>query len=259
VAGLCGRAVVFAVPGSRAACRLAVEKLIAPELRHLVHLAGVDRQASPLADVAFEPAAETVAEPVSEVAPAASAGARVGISGPADAAAPPRPEGSWHAVVTAWGGSVSIEAREPVPESVERNAPVMDVLQRAGRSAVLTLPDGRKYSLWGFPDLVRPSSKVLAVRDAGDHPEVLALHRWPTETGTVVPGGRVGAGDPNDVAERITGRRPPAPLGPLFAVTGGATLHQSGARVVRWDGRKDREEGNVKQSLASLVLDWSSR
>ena len=36
VGGLIGRTVVLSMPGSPAAVRLAVERIIAPELRHLV-------------------------------------------------------------------------------------------------------------------------------------------------------------------------------------------------------------------------------
>ncbi len=39
VAGLCGEMAVFSMPGSTAACRLAMEKLIVPQLPHLVGLA----------------------------------------------------------------------------------------------------------------------------------------------------------------------------------------------------------------------------
>jgi len=39
VAGLCGRMAVFSMPGSTAACRLAMEHLIVPQLAHLVGLA----------------------------------------------------------------------------------------------------------------------------------------------------------------------------------------------------------------------------
>ncbi len=38
-AGLIDRTAVFTMPGSTAAVRLAIEKIIAPELRHLMHLA----------------------------------------------------------------------------------------------------------------------------------------------------------------------------------------------------------------------------
>jgi molybdenum cofactor biosynthesis protein B len=39
VAGICGTMIVFSMPGSTAACRLAMEKLIVPQLGHLVGLA----------------------------------------------------------------------------------------------------------------------------------------------------------------------------------------------------------------------------
>lgn len=37
-AGVVGRTLVFAMPGSTKACALAMDKLVLPELRHLVHL-----------------------------------------------------------------------------------------------------------------------------------------------------------------------------------------------------------------------------
>jgi molybdenum cofactor biosynthesis protein B len=40
IGGLCGGTVVLSMPGSTAAVRLAMERLIAPELAHLVHEAG---------------------------------------------------------------------------------------------------------------------------------------------------------------------------------------------------------------------------
>lgn len=46
VAGLCGDMAVFSMPGSTAACRLAMEKLIIPELPHLVGLANPGRRSS---------------------------------------------------------------------------------------------------------------------------------------------------------------------------------------------------------------------
>ncbi len=43
VAGLLGTTVVFALPGSSGGCRLAVDKLIVPELGHIVSLANPDK------------------------------------------------------------------------------------------------------------------------------------------------------------------------------------------------------------------------
>jgi molybdenum cofactor biosynthesis protein B len=252
-AGLVGRTVVFAMPGSKAACRLAAERLILPELRHLVSLARKERPELP----AVVEEVEVPFEPV-EPAPEAKRVGGVTLVAEPDASAPaPETEPGWQARIRQWKASLDVEAREPVPESIERLAPVMDVLQRAGRAAVLTMPDGRRFSVWGFPDLLRPSSKVLAVREGGDVCEIVALHR--PDAGIVVPGGVTPDGDPQAVAERITGRRPGAPLGPLFAVTTGATYHRAGARIVKWDGHKERDEGTPKQVVASLCLEWSTR
>jgi len=48
VAGVCGRTVVFSMPGSPAAVRLAMTKLIVPELRHVVREIRKDRGAQRL-------------------------------------------------------------------------------------------------------------------------------------------------------------------------------------------------------------------
>lgn len=44
VAGVCGRTVVFLMPGSRAAVKLAMERLILPELAHVVGLLRPERR-----------------------------------------------------------------------------------------------------------------------------------------------------------------------------------------------------------------------
>ena len=44
VAGLCGTMAVFSVPGSTGACRLAMEKLVVPELAHVVGLARPEKR-----------------------------------------------------------------------------------------------------------------------------------------------------------------------------------------------------------------------
>jgi molybdopterin adenylyltransferase len=274
-AGLVGRTVVFALPGSSKACQLAVERLIAPELNHLVHLARTDRarsQGEALTDsvdsVDFAtptppPRIGTTSQP--EQADA-RAGARVAVQ-PVGAETPPPTQGAsdsgWARIVRLWGGTVHRDVREPLPEPVERLAPVVDVLHRAGSSACLELADGRRYSLWGFPDLVRANAKVLAIRAGSPFAQILALHRWPTETGTCVDG-EAGhtpsrSSDPLVVAERITGRRPTGEVGPLFAVTGDTVWFERGKRLIRWDGHRERDDGSPTQVLASLVLDWTQR
>ena len=47
--------------------------------------------------------------------------------------------------------------------------------------------------------------------------------------------------------------------GELFALDGESVWVQRGRRVYRWDGSRERDDGNPKQMLASLVLRWSNR
>jgi molybdopterin adenylyltransferase len=275
-AGLVGRTIVFAVPGSSKACQLAVERLITPDLNHLVHLARTDRareddEAWTGEDVSTAPfptpsaPPRIASSPGGAQTPVGDGRARVSMSAEPDAA--PSTQGAsdsgWQRIVRLWGGTVHRDVRETLPESLERVAAVVDVLHRAGASASLELADGRRYSLWGFPDLVRPNAKVLAIRVGSPIAQVLALHRWPAETGTCVDGDHghtpSRSSDPVAVAERLTGRRPPGEVGPLFAVAGNVVYFERDRKILRWDGTRERDEGTPNQVLASLVLDWSQR
>jgi molybdopterin adenylyltransferase len=281
-AGLVGRTLVFALPGSTGACRLAVEKLVAPELRHLAHLVRTDRPAGSRGELAPPPPAALAAtadEPTvdaefSEEGLPAPTGAfgnlgasrlELGLQPSPHEAAPPvagAEAGGWLRAVHDLRGAVLRDQREELPEAIGKLAPVVNVLEQAGESAVLEL-DGRRFSLWGLPDLRRPGSKVLAVAPGEPLAEVLALHRHPITTGTCVEG--TGGRCPSrsaplgEVAEAVTGRAPPGEPGPLFAVSGDAIWFERRGRVIRWDGAREREEGTPRQALASLVLEWSQR
>jgi molybdopterin adenylyltransferase len=277
-AGLVGRTVVFAVPGSAAAGRLAIDALIGPELAHLVHLARTDRAAPGSGQVRgeVEPEVEAEFEVVGEGTPEAGAGegrsgpapragASVGLAhhGAGEAPAPvPDGDAPWRRAITAWGGTLQTGAREDLPELVERLAPAVDILHQAGAVGVMMLPDGRRYGLYGFPDLVRPSAKVIAVGHGGPLAHVLAVHRWPVVTGTCAHRGPTPTvnDDPAAVSEQIAGRPWPRTDGDtLFAVTGDTVWVLRGRRVLRWDGRSERDDGTPTQVLVSLLLDWSGR
>lgn len=296
VGGLVGRTLVLALPGSTAACRLAMEKLVLPELRHLVHLSRKDRapgHAAPVDDdwavddpsvidgepvgvpprdeptleAEFEEETDALPPPTGTLGRLGGPGRlEIGLSAPEDER-PPDPgapaRSGWQRAVYDLGGEVRHDLREELPPALEKFAPVVNVLEQAGESGVLILPSGVRYSLWGFPDLRRPGSKVLAVGWGSPLAEILALHRHPTPTGACIderhgllPHRDRAAGP---VAEQITGRPPPGTTGSLVAVTGDAVWFERDGRVVRWDGQREREDGSVKQALASLVLDWSQR
>lgn len=287
MAGVLGKVPVFALPGSEAACRLAMTRLILPELGHVLRELARDggpkhvrrpsdeepvvRRTVAVAEDGTEeeveildddglpppsgnlgrlgmPPAQPISENVVEEAPSHD------ISGV--------PYG-WLRAVREIRGEVLHEKREEIPWDLEEIAPVMNVLETAGEQAVLQLPSGRKYSLWGWPDLQRPRSKVLAIGWGKPLAEVAALHRYPTMTGLCIEGDKgllPAAHTPvGEVCEAVTGRVPRDTSGTLFAVTGTEVYLLRERRVFRWDGRRESDQGTPKQVLATLMIAWSNR
>jgi hypothetical protein len=173
------------------------------------------------------------------------------------------PASGWKRAVFEIEGEVVFDRREDLPQPIEKLAPLMDVLHTAGQTAVLKRAGRLRYSLWGWPDLQRPTSKVLAVGWGDPLAEVVALHRFPVQTGTCIEGahGLLPKADTDiaTVAEAVTGRAPKDTSGKLFAIQGDTIYVRRGGAVYSWDGRKERNEGTERQVLASLVLRWSNR
>ncbi len=167
----------------------------------------------------------------------------------------------WLRAVRELEGKVHLDQREELPQPVEKLAPLLDVLHNAGETGVLELPSGVRYSLWGYPDLRRPGSKVLAVGWGRPLIELLALHRFPVQTGTCIdqPHGLLphASDSVEATGEAITGVAPPDTDGELFAVDATSVWVLREGRVHRFDGRRDREMGTPKQALATLALSWS--
>ena len=169
----------------------------------------------------------------------------------------------WLRAVREIEGEVRLDRREELPQPVEKFAPLIEVLHNAGETGVLELPSGVKYSVWGYPDLRRASSKVLAVGWGRPLIELLALHRYPVQTGTCLEQSHGllphASTDIAATAEAITGSAPRDDSGRLFAVEGDAVWIVRDQRVFRFDGRKEHDMGTAKQALASLALAWSAR
>lgn len=268
VGGIAKGRPVFALPGSPEACRLAMEKLVLPELVHLVHEVGkeaplVHEKGAPKPPpVRVDHQGEGTTHPATADAPVRSDG---GVEMIGQGAARPQEEEiatGWRAGLRAIQGEIRRGTLGEIPEALERVAPVMDVLNAAGDRAVVRLPDGREYTAFGYPDLVRNGSKVLLVRDAEPYPEIVALHRWPRRVGVCAEGddGIVPSADldPSAVALDRTGAPYTGP-GRLFAVEGGSIYVVDGKRVTTWDGREAAGGWPVSSALGTLLLHWSQR
>ncbi|MCB9674206.1 MAG: hypothetical protein H6737_03765 [Alphaproteobacteria bacterium] len=256
-AGAVGKRLVFAVPSDAEGMECALAVLV-PTLRSLP--SPDDAPVPQTAAIPFGGArSSSMGLSVSEnrePEPAAKKGAE---PEPGEAA----PEPGWMRAVAALKAEVLVGRREDLPESIEKLAPVVNVLHTAGETGMMKLPSGRRYSLWGWPDLRRGNAKVLAVSWGEPLAEVVALHRHPHEAGTCIEEGNgllPGAGtDIAEICTKITGRAPPNPEGTLFAISADAVWILRSRRVFKWDGSREKDDGNPKQVLASLALHWSNR
>lgn len=268
---------IFALPGSPKACRLAMEKLILPELSHLV---GELRKETPLPEKAGKPASAQ-AKTAPAAAPAAAApkgppskaiGLTTAEPTPTDMVSqiptlterPPEPEiaTGWRAGLRALKGEVRRGSLGEIPEGIERIAAAVDVLNAAGDRATVVLEDGREYTAFGYPDLVRNASKVLLVRAGDPIAEIVALHRWPKQVGICVDGdgGVLPSADlePGPIAEERTGT-PFEGEGRLFAVEAASVYVLQGRKVAHFDGRNTADGWPISSAIGTLLLHWSQR
>lgn len=252
-AGFVDEMLVFAVPDHAEVAQQVVARILLPALPVLVGGEEVSDIPAPAVEARPAPATPTrsvglAAREVREEAPASE---EEGV-----------PARGWKAAVHALGAELVIGRREELPEPIETLAPVVNVLHTAGEVGTLRLPSGRRYGVYGWPDLRRPGSKVLAISWGEPLAEVVVLHRHPHPVGTLIEGdlGLLPGADSDieDAAVRATGRAPADLSGRLFAIDSDAIWILRGRRVVKWDGRNERDDGNPKQVLASLTLRWSN-
>lgn len=267
-AGIVGPTVVFALPGSPKACRLAIEKLVLPEIGHVLREMRKETAVAPVPAAVSAPSPAPSAPP-SVPAPQAARRGALGVESiatgggeaPAAEVDPEGPQG-WQKAVRDLGGTVLRGGYPSIPEALEQIAPVVDVLHGSGERGVLELPNGQRYALFGWPDLSGPRSKVLAIGWGAPFGEVVALHR-PKPTGVCIDEGHGilpgRAARVDEVCERTVGAAPKDGDGELFALQGDAVWIARRGRVARWDGRREVDDGTPKQVIASLVLQWSQR
>lgn len=174
---------------------------------------------------------------------------------------PPTPTAAgWNAAMKTLKLSLDIESA-PLPEELASIPAAFAVFEQAGVRKYAVDPYGNKFGVFGFPDLHSPSSKVLIVRPGAPYPEIIALHRSPFKTG-MVPTQHSGYLVSNtdtveEIAKGITKRK--ASGDRIIAIESNAVYIQRNLDVIRWDGRRERDMGTVRQAIASLILQWSQR
>lgn len=262
VGGLMGQTFVFAIPGSPAACRLAVNKLIGRELAHLVrelhkelpadaeppttpHPPPTPPPTEPVVDEGEQgPGGWVTLEPIPDVT---------------DEEESIQSDRGWRRRLRQLGGVMGPDRGRAAPGWIGGHPPVDNVLASAGERAQIEL-EGRSWTAFGFPDLLHDDAKVLLIEDRPGG-EVLALHRWPVLVGLLAEGEPVllpTAAQLETESRRVTGAPYPGD-GVLVAVESRSVYARRGDLIIAWDGRRARDEGTLKQLRASLLLQWSQR
>ncbi len=263
-AGLAGRLFVFALPGSPKACELALDTIILPEIHHMLFELRKEGPAL-AAPTTVATTAPQEAEPAEEAPADADSRVVVDVQElPTDEPEPDEvPLSAWQQALLAldpdWKRSDCPELPAPLA-SIDGLRNVLDSAMQRGSLE----HDGQRYGLYGFPDLLRPSSKVLLVGPGEPFGTVVALHRHPRQVGVLcrwgqaLPGWPNTGNDPARVGQELTGRPYPSE-GHLFAIETDRVWVLEGNRVYSWDGRRRRDEGSPTSALASLSLRWSGR
>ncbi len=269
--GLAGSMAVFALPGSPAACRLAMDAIILPEIHHVIYERSKEGPpaALPAKTRAKTPdSAPDAPEDSEPVDPATRGTVQVAVEDKPETkpATQPEPEAGragWQNAIAALDPDWQTTGCPNLPPSLAAIDGLRNVLYAAGQRGSATI-DGRSYGVYGFPDLLRASSKVLLVGDVEPHGCIVAAHRHPRNVGVLAKWGQAlpdwpnTGNDPARVGQEITGR-PYPDEGSLFALEGDRIYVLDAERVNSWDGRRVRSEGGWRSALASLALRWSQR
>ncbi len=225
--GIAAHTLVFALPSTAEAQARAVRELILPSLGRLIQQAGIEASGHQRT---------TLGQPVAR---------------------------GWQAAVEAMGGTLVRDAWPTLPSALADRAAVRTVFDTAGERGVLACANRRRYAVFGFPDLQRPTSKVLLTADGGRADYIVALHRFPDPTGILGPGAPeilTAHGTPTEqVCREVVGAPLPEEGFAVFAVDRGRIYLEREGAIGAWDGREMEDEGLPSQVGASLVLRWSQR
>ena len=165
----------------------------------------------------------------------------------------------WQEIVNSLGGTIDMDTWTDI--SVRKPAPVRNILEQAGKRAIVRFENQAEYTAYGYPNLSQSNAKVLLIGSQGGHLNIIALHRAPQKVGVVSPYGCRWLPKTSlmELSKEITGRFPPKTDATVFAIDSRSMYYESAGTIYQWDGKKERNVGNPNQALSTLLLQWSQR
>ena len=235
LAGTMGSLVIFAIPGSPKAVDLAIDSLIAPQASNIVW----ELSKTPKLIEKLEESTEDE-EPLE--------------------LSENEPKVGWQRSLADLRGTIEFGSPPTLPGWLEGVAPAKELLESSGQQGIVKLPFG-EYQAFGFPDLSRPSARVILASTLSTRGEIIALHRMPVPTG--ISALRLGGmlpycGHLSRAALKLTGKEYPGD-GRLFAVESDTIHVIDKGNVVTWDGHTVTPVGVEGSALGSLLLRWSQK
>jgi len=225
--GIASHTLVVSIPASQSTQEDVVRRVILPALKHLALSTSTDSDGL---------TQTTLSQPVAR---------------------------GWQAAVEALGGTLVHDAWPTLPSALADRAAVRAVFDTAGQRGVLACPNRRRYAVFGFPVLQRPTSKVLLTADGGRADYIVALHRYPDPVGILGPGAPDLLTSHDTQTRQVCREIVGAPITDdgfsVFAVDRGQVFLERDGAIGAWDGREFEDEGLPSQIGASLVLRWSQR
>ena len=169
----------------------------------------------------------------------------------------PPPSSRWNTILDTLGLN-RLHQRQNLPLFIQENAAAADVLRSTTAHDTAQNEHGIVFHLYGFPDLLRPTSRVILIAPDGG---IVALHRGLTTTGINTPDTEsflLSRKSITEISLERTNAIPPQKKN-LFALDHKMLYFSTDREIISWDGRKRQSVGQAKQVLASLLLHWSQR
>ena len=165
---------------------------------------------------------------------------------------------TWKETFESLGATIDEDSWPKLPKLFEQTPAIRNIFEQAGAWRTINI-QGEQFSIYGFPDLLRKSSKLLLVRPQFPLPQVLTFHNYPQAS--II-------GLDKDHSAFLKPIR--ASQQRLFSSTNNSTLSLEncvgidGARLLflenrqfyRWNGKKKESLGDFKQALPTLLLSW---